>query len=66
MSTLGNIDKMMDMLKSESIRDAQIRAILDVLPWAKTPVIDEDFPGQPYSRSEYVDETWGEPNGDNT
>lgn len=55
MSQAHDIGKLMEMMKSESLQEAQIRAILKVN--AVEPVTElDDFPGEPYSRSDYEDE----------
>lgn len=55
MSKAHDINKLMMMMKSESIQEAQIRAILKVTAVKPLPEL-EDFPGEPYSRSDYEDE----------
>lgn len=55
MSQPHDIAKLMEMMKSESLQEAQIRVILNVK--AVEPLTElEDFPGEPYSRSDYEDE----------
>lgn len=50
-----DIAKLMEMMKSESLQEAQIRAILKVKAVELVTEAD-DFPGEAYSRSDYVDE----------